>query len=61
MELKFFWCLNLSSCFKLTTRKIFDYKKIFFLFKVAKSISFKIISTSAAKLMIFLPLYDFLP
>ena len=32
------------SFFKLTTRKIFDYKEIFFLFYVAKSISFEVIS-----------------
>ena len=30
--------------FKLTTRKIFDYKEIFFLFYVAKSIRFEVIS-----------------
>ena len=29
--------------FKLTTRKIFDSKEIFFLFYVAKSISFEVI------------------
>ena len=43
--------------FKLTTRKIFDYKEIFFLFYVAKSISFEVMSvlkirTFAAKLII---------
>ena len=32
------------SFFKLTTKKIFDYKEIFFLFYVAKSISFEVIS-----------------
>ena len=41
---------------KLTTRKIFDYKEIIFLFYVAKSISFEVksvlkISTFAAKLV----------
>ena len=30
------------SFFKLTKRKIFDYKEIFFLFYVTKSISFKV-------------------
>ena len=45
------------SSFKLTTRKIFDYKEIFFLFYVAKSISFEVISvlkisTFAAALII---------
>ena len=29
---------------KLTTRKIFDYKEIFFLFYVSKSIRFEVIS-----------------
>ena len=48
--------------FKLTTRKIFDYKEIFFLFNVAKSISFEVISvlkisTFAAKLIISQTLY----
>ena len=42
---------------RLTTRKIFDHKEIFFLFYVAKSISFEVIcvlkiSTFAAKLII---------
>ena len=32
------------SSFKLTTRKIFDNEEIFFLFYVAKSISFEVIS-----------------
>ena len=32
------------SFFKLTTRKIFDHKEIFFLFYVAKSISFEVMS-----------------
>ena len=45
------------SFFKLTARKIFDYKEIFFLFYVAKSISFEVISvlkisTFSAKLII---------
>ena len=45
------------SFFKLTTRKIFDYKVIFFLFYVAKSISFEVIGVLkkrnfAAKLII---------
>ena len=35
---------NLLSSFKLTTRKIFDYKETFFLFYVAKSIGFEVIS-----------------
>ena len=48
---------NSFSSFKLTTRKIFDYKEIFFLFFVAKSISFEVIcvlkiSTFAAALII---------
>ena len=33
--------------FKLTTRKIFDYKEIFFLFYDAKSISFEVITCNA--------------
>jgi hypothetical protein len=33
--------VNFFPFFKLTTRKIFDYKEIFFLFYVAKSISFE--------------------
>ena len=46
--------------------KIFDYKEIFFLFYVAKSISFEVISilkkthTFAAKLIILWPLLQFL-
>ena len=49
------------SFFKLTKRKVFDYKDIFFLFYVAKSISFEVISVSkistfAAKLIILSPL-----
>ena len=59
---------NLSkffSFFKLYTRKIFDYKEIFFLFCVAKSISFEVISalkisTFAAALIILWPLLQFL-
>ena len=48
---------KLFSFFKLSTRKIFDYKEIFFLFYVAKSISFEVIgilkiSTFAAALII---------
>ena len=35
---------NFLSSFKLTTSKIFDYKELFFLFYVAKSISFEVIS-----------------
>ena len=35
---------NFLSSFKLTTRKIIDYKETFFLFYVAKSISFEVIS-----------------
>ena len=53
------------SFFKLTTRKIFDYKEIFLLFYVAKSISFEVISvlkicTFAAALIILSPLLQFL-
>ena len=45
------------SFLKLTTIKIFDYKELFFLFYVAKSISFEVISvldtnTFAAKIKI---------
>ena len=53
------------SSFKLTTRKIFDYKEKFFLYYVAKSISFEVISilkisTFAAALIILGPLLQFL-
>ena len=49
--------IKFFSYFKLSTRKIFNYKKIFFLFYVAKSISFEVISilkisTFAAALII---------
>ena len=49
--------VNLLPLFKLTTRKIYDYKEIFFLLYVAKSISFEVISvlkirTFTAKLII---------
>ena len=51
-------CMVIFFFFKLTTRKIFDYKEVFFLFYVAKSISFEVISVLkigpfAAKLTIF--------
>ena len=51
--------------FKLITGKIFDYKEKNFLFDVYKSISFEVISvlkirTFAAKLIILLPLLQFL-
>ena len=51
--------------FKLSKKKIFDYKAIFFLFYVSKSISFEVIralkiSTFAAKLIILRFLLQFL-
>ena len=64
---KFFKNLKLSFLFffKLTTGKTFHYKEIFFLFHIAKSISFEVISvleisTFAAKLIILLPPSQFL-
>ena len=57
--------IKFFSFFKPTTKKIFDYKEIFFLFYVAKSISFEVISvlkmsTFAAKLIILWPQLQFL-
>ena len=59
-NLKWFYLL-----FKIATGKTFHYKEIFFLFYVAKLISFEVISvlkisTFAAKLIILLPLSQFL-
>ena len=61
----FFFLKEFKLFFKLTTKKIFDYKEICFLFYVAKSISFEVISvlkicTFAAKLIILCPLLQFL-
>ena len=59
-KLIFCFLKNLSCFFfffKLTTRKIFDYKEIFFLFYVAKlMISFEVIQS--AKILLLQPKYE---